>query len=135
MLGNKKVTMAKFVPSNQGQSEEEGDSWPAQNPDDLAEVRQQYGFPPRQDDFIDEILEPTDDCPLYEIGINEAAEDYLGTSVFMRLPEYFTKVPGITELSWEDREIFRFQTRRTDLDQLRNDFHSCFVAAAKDAHQ
>jgi hypothetical protein len=127
-----KVFMAKFIPSNQGQPDEEADSWPAQDPEDRAEARRQYGFPPRRDDFVDEVMEPTDDCPLYEIGISEGAEYYLGTSVFMRLPEYFMKVVGVTELSWEDREIFRFRTQRTDLSQLREDFYTCFVAAAND---
>ena len=85
--------------------------------------------------FIDEVSPPCEEYDRWHIGISEMAEDYLGVAVFAKLPQYFTGIPEVTDLEWEDREIFSFVTTASDLHRIRCQFYERFLGAAKDAHE
>ena len=96
------------------------------------DVRAQYGFPPKIDDFLGEVSLTEDDPGWdYRLWVEEWAEPYLGTEPFASLERRFASTPGITEVAHMDREVFLIKSK-LDAAQLRELLWSHFVEAAKD---
>ena len=97
-----------------------------------SEIRDEYGFPPRIDDFFGEV-EPVD--PKHEAGwdyrlwVEEWAEAYLGTEAFASLERRFKLVPGVATVAHIDREEFLIRSG-LNAKQLRDALWKQFVEAA-----
>jgi hypothetical protein len=96
-----------------------------------SDIRAEYGYPPKIDDFFGEV-EPTDDPGWdYRLWVEEWAELYLGTEPFTSLARRFASTPGVTEVEHLDREVFIIKSS-LDAVQLRELLWPHFVVAAQE---
>lgn len=126
--------MRKIVPSG-GPSGEDPSDWRQRVPPEVVETaRRELGFPPPRQALGFEITPPEEDGDGHELAIDgHAVEAYLGTGHFDRLEACLAETPGVSGLQWEDRDFFRFETARGDLEALVDDFFRRFLALAQEA--
>jgi hypothetical protein len=103
----------------------------SQPPD--AELRAEYGDPPKIEDFFEEILPADGDGWTHQFLLSELAEPFLGTVQFSSLERRFGSTPGVKRAHHEDREVFLIQTENLTPDQIRQAFWQHFLAAAKES--
>ena len=96
------------------------------------DVRAQYGFPPKIDDFFGEVS-PAEDAPGwdYQLWVEEWAEPYLGSKPFASLERRFASVQGVTGVAHMDREVFLIKSK-LDAARLRELLWPHFIEAAQD---
>lgn len=73
------------------------------------DIRDEYGFPPKIDDFFGEIEptgSPNDPGWDFRLWVEEWAEPYLGAGPFDSLERRFASTPGVSKVAHIEREVF-----------------------------
>jgi len=96
-----------------------------------ADIRDHLGYPPKFDDWSFEIS-PGDGGWKYRFMMFEGAEAYLGTEIFMSLPERISKIPGVSEVEQEDRESYLVNSALTPV-ELEPKLWAAFQSAATES--
>jgi hypothetical protein len=94
-------------------------------------IRAEYGFPPKIDDFFGEVSSTTADGWNYQLWLEEWAELYLGGEEFASLDKRFASTPGVSRVTHMDREVFLIKTGQLTPGQIRQAFWQHFLEAAK----
>jgi hypothetical protein len=102
---------------------------PPRPPD--ANVRAEYGFPPKIEDFFGDVSSATADGWDYQLWLEEWAELYLGGEEFASLEKRFASTPGVSRVAHMDREIFLIETEQLTPEQIRQAFWQHFLEAAR----
>ncbi len=106
---------------------------PLRPPD--ADVRAEYGYPPKIGDFFGEVSPAPEKGWNYELWLEEWAELYLGGKEFASLEKRFATTPGVSKVAHMDREVFLIKTGQLTPQQIRQAFWQHFLEAAKGAIQ
>ncbi len=103
---------------------------------DIPNIKELWGYPPPKETVIEAVVhgEQVPQDWDFAIHLHEAAEQYLGTDLFVSLETRVASIPGVDSCLHEDREIFLISSRNYQPDIMTELFWREFLHAAEIAH-